>query len=483
MGDPLDALPSPAPVNSGARTNPIANTPSTTDVSLASPGGAASTPVSTDPPADFTAWVNTALQSRLGLTKFSLIPAADKKELIAKIWQDPSIQQDYVTNHQQLAGGNIASVAILENQIQAVMTGQGNDPSVAIDYTNMLQAAGVPLTASEQAGLAGATQSVNAPVPRPFDTSTVSGYDFGQTLPATVGGKKVNPFQAGTDYGTPVGSRIVSPFAGTVTVLTGPAAGDWGNLVTVTLDNGWKLSFGHVAQGEVQNGQRVNPGDLIALSGANVGDATGAVTEVMWQDPQGKYVNPHDVMDPIFAGATFSSIGAPGAAGTGMPTVNKVLDTEYPSIKSDWVTYFGSPPSPEDVMNVLQHGSSPAQWSDYIRALPSHIDGMNQGQYYDMRQVADSVSTKVLGHPSTDSIVQELAAQQLTSQQAVTNWYNEHGVTGIPQETYQSIYKAIQPTMNGIFNEPAGADPRTIKNIFNAQDKARQSGGQTGEQP
>jgi len=449
--------------------------PSTSGIALSSPTASSSgTPqVTSDPPADFVAWVNTALQSRLGLTKYSLIPASTKKQLVEKIWQDPSIQSDYVTNHQQLAGGNISSIAIIENQIQAVMMGQGNDPSVAIDYTNMLQAAGVPLTASEQANLAGATQAVNAPVPRPFGTNRVSGYDYGAPMPKG-GWSSKNPGQSygwsshmGIDYGTRAGERIVSPFAGTARVQTGVSG--YGNYVTVTLDNGWVLGFGHVAAGEVQNGQRVNPGDLIAIAGANVGSAQGSVTIVTWQDPQGRYANPHEVMDPVFAGATFSSLGAPGAAGTGMPTVNKVLDAQYPTIKSDWQTYFGSPPSPEDVYNVLAHGSSPAQWSDYIRALPSHLDNLTQGQYYDMRQVADSVSTKVLGHPSTDGIVSELSQAGLTSQQAVTNWYNEHGVTGIPKETYQAIYKAVQPTMNGIFNEPAGADPRDIKKIHDGE--------------
>jgi hypothetical protein len=288
------------------------------------------------------------------------------------------------------------------------------------------------------------------------------------------------------DYGTRAGERIVSPYAGTAHVATGVEG--YGNIVYVTLDNGWTMGFGHVASGTLQNGARVNPGDLIAIAGANVGSAKGSVTLVTWQSPdakfnqngvlQGGYANPHEVLDPIFSGATFSSLGAPGAAGTGMPTVNKVLDTEYPTIKSDWQTYFGSPPSPEDVYNVLNHGSSPAQWSDYIRALPSHIDGLTQGQYYDMRQVADSVSTKVLGHPATDSIVQELHAAGSTSQQAVTNWYNEHGVTGIPDETYQQIYKAVQPTMAGVFNEPAGADPRDIKAIHDSQQQGRRGGEQ-----
>jgi hypothetical protein len=44
----------------------------------------------------------------------------------------------------------------------------------------MKNSQGVGLTVQEQAALAGATQATNAPVPRPFGTDRVSGYDYGQ---------------------------------------------------------------------------------------------------------------------------------------------------------------------------------------------------------------------------------------------------------------------------------------------------------------
>ena len=424
--------------------------------------------------------VNGALNYRLGPTKVALVPTADRTALVDKLWQDPTLEQYYMTNQGNLKDPTIAGT--LGIQINNVMLGQGNDPTVAVDYTNMLQAAGVQLTTSEQAALAGATQAVNAPVPRPFGTNTVSGYDFGQAPPpggfAGTGPIPGWPTHMGVDYGTRVGDRIVSPFAGTVSVTHD----QWnGNLVTVTLDNGWKMSFGHVGNFDATNGARVNPGDLIATAGANVGDSKGSVTLVTWQNPQGQYINPHDVLDPIFSGTTFTNIGAQGAAGTGSPTVNATLDKEYPSIKQDWTTYFGSPPSPEDVYQILQHGTSPAQWTDYIRSLPSHIDGMTMGQTLDLRTTADAVSGKVLGHASTDGIVKELFDQQLSTPQAVTNWYNEHGDTGIEKPVYDTIAKAVTPIQTNIFND-TGADPRVIAAIHaNAQGQTRSSGGQTGE--
>jgi hypothetical protein len=482
--DPSDLQPSlePSPEGSRQSPNPLAAAPVTSSGGLTSTGSSRTQLDPRDPPQDFVRMINTRLQGRLGLSKYLLISSADKKALIAKVWQDPAVQNYYTSNHRMLSDPMQATTFAgqFSTIIDSVINGQGEEPSVVMDYTNMLRAAGVTLTMAEQQALAVAAAAVNAVVPRPFGAAIVSGYDFGTPMPAGGWTGRGESFgwdkHYGVDYGTRAGDRIVSPFAGTAHVQTGVAG--YGNYVTVTLDNGWTLGFGHVASGAVQDGERVNPGDLVAISGRNVGSAQGSVTIVTWQDPQGRYANPHDVLDPIFSGATFASLGAAGAAGTGMPTVNRLLDTEYPSIRSDWLTFFGSPPSPEDVYDVLKHGSNPAQWSDYIRGMPSHLENLTQGQYHDLRAMADRVSTGVLGHPATDSIVAELCAGGLTSQQAVTNWYNEHGVTGIPQEDYQKIYKAVQPTMANIFNEPAGADPRDIKNIHSSlREQGRAIGG------
>jgi hypothetical protein len=48
----------------------------------------------------------------------------------------------------------------------------------------------------------------------------------------------------------------------------------------------------------------------------------------------------------------------------------------------------------------------------------------------------------------------------------------------VPQDDYQQIYKAVQPTMDGVFSEPAGADPRDIKGIY---DQAQRRGERASE--
>jgi murein DD-endopeptidase MepM/ murein hydrolase activator NlpD len=452
------------PYSGGTALTPGLQSPSQT------PDGSTTNVKPGTPPADFVTLAKRILTTRIGVSS-DLIPSDQLNALILKMWNDSVVQADY----QQFKASPATYTYTLEQQIQYEIGGLGEDPTIAADYANLKQQQGKGLTLSEQAALANVTQAQGAMIPRPFMTNTVSGYDFGAPMPAGgwdgAGHDFGWPTHMGVDYGTAAGSRIVSPFAGTVSVETGVAG--YGNIVYVTLDNGWKIGFGHVAQG-FANGERVNPGDLIAISGKDVGSAKGAVTIVVWQDPQGKFHDPHRVLDPIFTGMTFGQIRddngnpVPALAGTGMPTVNKILDTEYPTIKSDWQALFGSPPSPEDVYNVLEHGKSPGEWTDYIRSLPSHIEGLGVGQAADIRASADQVSQKMYGHASTDGIVKELYDQNLTNPIDVKYFYDMLPGKDIPKADYNAIYQANQSTMDNIFND-TGLDPRVAQRQFEEQ--------------
>jgi len=396
-------------------------------------------------------------------TRGYLLDSSSLTSIADRLWQSVSLQQMYGMYSQPggAASYAVALDAAIMNTVLNPSLDPTIDPTIMPDYASTMQTAGLDLTPAMLQALSNSTMAANATVPRPFDTSTISGYDYGQALPADLAKFTGLTNHEGIDYGTPNGSRIVSPFAGTVSVMAAddPQAKYYGQRVTVTLDNGWKMSFGHVGSYSVQNGARVNPGDLLALSGQNQGDSSGAVTLVEWQDPSGKFMNPHNVIDPIFSGSTFQNLGVPGAAGTGMPSVNTILDREYPTVKTDWTNLFGTPPSPEDVYNVTQHGSSPTEWKDYMRSLPGHINGMTVGQISDLRGTVDSVSQAALGHIGTDGIVEELNAQGMTGQKQVQLWYNEHSANELDSTTYNAIYKANQPTMTNILNEN-GFDPR-----------------------
>lgn len=464
------STPTPKPAAGGGFDNaPISGQQGST---LVNPSGG-QTATATSPstiivgvPDDFAKMAQSVLSSRIGVQAY-LIPGTQLNALILKIWQSPAIQYNW-SQYQSDPKSQQAWAASVAQQVANEVLNPSDDPSITVDYTNLKLASGKGLSLAERTALANVSQAQSAMVPPPFTAQNVSGYDYGQPMPKggwTGTGQSFGwDKHYGVDYGTPAGSRIVAPFAGTIEVRTGVAG--YGNQVLLHLDNGWTLAFGHVAQG-FGNGQRVNPGDLIAMSGQNVGSAKGAVTIVTWQDEKGNYQNPHLVMDPIFKGVSFSMLKdaqgnpMPSIAGTGMPSVNKMLDAEYPSIGAEWTRYFGSPPSPQDVYNVVQHGKSPEQWTDYIRSLPSHIPDMAAGNAYDLRNVADQISTKMYGHLATDGIVAELHGQGLTKPTDIQYFYDMMPGKDLDKTAYNNAFHANTAVTYNIFNEK-GADPRVI---------------------
>lgn len=474
------ASPSPVATSSGFDNTPISNQQGATATNPSAGQQTQASPsiLIVGIPDDFTKLARSILTSRIGAQAY-LIPTNQLDALIQKIWQSPSIQYNWGQysadpRNQQAWGASVAQ------QVANEVLNPTDDPSITVDYANLKLASGKGLSLAERSALANVSEAQGAMVPQPFGTNTVSGYDFGAPMPKGgwngTGQSYGWATHMGVDYGTPAGSRIVAPFAGTIEVKTGVVG--YGNQVLLHLDNGWTLAFGHVAQG-FADGQRVNPGDLIAMSGQNVGSAKGAVTLVTWQDATGKFYNPHLVLDPIFKGVSFNMLkdadGNPltTLAGTGMPSVNKVLDTEYPSIRSDWISYFGSPPSPQDVYNVIQHGKSPNEWTDYIRSLPSHIPGLPVGNATDLRSIADQVSTKMYGHLATDGIVAELHGQGLTKPSDVQYFYDMMPGKDLDKTTYNSLFHANTQVTYNIFNEK-GADPRVI---------AKQAAGKQASNP
>jgi hypothetical protein len=161
--------------------------------------------------------------------------------------------------------------------------------------------------------------------------------------------------------------------------------------------------------------------------------------------------------------------GAPGGAG-----FSDYLKQKYPSVFSAYNQYFGQDPTSEQVQQLIAGGTDPNQITDAVRALPSHIQGINQGQYVDLRTAANSASQAAFAHDATDGIVAELFSKQITSAGSIKDWYDGMSANDIAKDHYQAIVRANQPSVNAIYNEN-GFDPRIAAAQYNQY--VQQAGG------
>jgi murein DD-endopeptidase MepM/ murein hydrolase activator NlpD len=94
---------------------------------------------------------------------------------------------------------------------------------------------------------------------------------------------------SGIDIGAPLGTKLYSPFSGTV--VQAGWNGGYGNSVTIRLPNGYLLILGHLSSVSVKPGQQVDAGSFLGLSGST-GYSTGPHVHVEMRDPSGRIVNP-----------------------------------------------------------------------------------------------------------------------------------------------------------------------------------------------
>jgi murein DD-endopeptidase MepM/ murein hydrolase activator NlpD len=100
-------------------------------------------------------------------------------------------------------------------------------------------------------------------------------------------------YHTGIDIGAPSGTRLYSPFRGTV--VQAGWNGGYGNSVTIKLDDGKVLILGHLSSVAVRPGQRVEPGVFLGLSGST-GYSTGPHVHVEMRDQSGKIINPRNYL-------------------------------------------------------------------------------------------------------------------------------------------------------------------------------------------
>lgn len=289
--------------------------------------------------------------------------------------------------------------------------------------------------------------------------------------------------EVGIDYGTNVGTPLYTPFAGIITVEDMGHA-DWGKRVKVQLSNGYTFAIGHMTSFSVYNGERVNAGALLGLSGGALndpssGESSGPHIEVQWISPGGQFLNPHYIVDPILQGnATYAGLNLigmdqiEGGAAAASPQEHMLqddpmLDAKYPAAKDAFYKWMGRYPTAGELLNLVAHaGSDPTSLDNYFRTQPSHIPGVSLGAYNDIKGNLDSVSNSLYGFSGTDAMVKELYDSGNTSPVAIKYWLTQQDIAGhLGKDAWAQVYKANQPYMNGIYNE-SGFDPRTGANQY-----------------
>ncbi len=104
----------------------------------------------------------------------------------------------------------------------------------------------------------------------------------------------------GTDIGIPEGTEVHSLASGTVINAGRDDAGGFGNWVRIQQDDGNVVIYGHVSKSDFYNvGDRVNAGDVVALSG-NEGVSTGPHLHLEMHDADGNLLDSENYFEDVW---------------------------------------------------------------------------------------------------------------------------------------------------------------------------------------
>ena len=104
----------------------------------------------------------------------------------------------------------------------------------------------------------------------------------------TIGGKTITRAHAGVDVAMPIGTELKAMTSGIVTLSK--VMGGYGNAVKIKHDDGTQTLYGHLSKMLVKEGQRVNAGQTVALSG-NTGRSSGPHAHIEAWDKGGNRVD------------------------------------------------------------------------------------------------------------------------------------------------------------------------------------------------
>lgn len=101
----------------------------------------------------------------------------------------------------------------------------------------------------------------------------------------------------GIDIAVPVGTTVQAPAGGRVTKVWTDDKFGGGLSVEMQLPNGMTAGFAHLSAANVREGDEIQQGSQLGLSGKS-GNASGPTLHYMMKDADGKYVDPRQVSQP-----------------------------------------------------------------------------------------------------------------------------------------------------------------------------------------
>jgi hypothetical protein len=142
------------------------------------------------------------------------------------------------------------------------------------------------------------------------------------------------------------------------------------------------------------------------------------------------------------------------------------LKRQYGAIYQLWSQYFGSFPSNEQVLSIAHSGGDASQWEQTIRAMPSHIPGINAGAYSDAKAIADKVSQGIYGHQASDDIIKDLIDKGDANPSGAQYYYDQLPLQpgkNIAPTVYNLLYKSAEQHTQAVWNQvPSPIDLHTV---------------------
>ncbi len=99
----------------------------------------------------------------------------------------------------------------------------------------------------------------------------------------------------GIDLSMPIGTEIYSPIDGIVEKIVDFGNNSIGRGIYIRTDDNKTMILGHLSDTEVEVGQNIKSGDLLALSG-NTGNSTGPHLHLGMKDSSGSFINPDSLV-------------------------------------------------------------------------------------------------------------------------------------------------------------------------------------------